>query len=75
MWIQLFQQFIGIYSKSNVTTGHKNVKHETLCCQSSRFDVIVQQVRLLSKWLVKVEEPVCSMHVVNPKKYPTIQLC
>jgi len=29
MWIQLFQQFIGIYSKSNVTTGHKmlNTKH------------------------------------------------
>jgi len=24
--------YIGIYSKSNVTTGHKNVKHETLCC-------------------------------------------
>jgi len=29
--IQLFQQFVGIYSKSNVTAGHKNVKHETLC--------------------------------------------
>jgi len=23
IWIQFFQQFIGIYSKSNVTTGHK----------------------------------------------------
>jgi len=39
IWIQLFQQFIGIYSKSNVKTSHKNVKHETLCCQSSRFDI------------------------------------
>jgi len=23
IWIKLFQQFIGIYSKSNVTKGHK----------------------------------------------------
>jgi len=23
IWIQLFQQFIGVYSKSNMTTGHK----------------------------------------------------
>jgi len=30
IWIQLLSQFIGIYSKSNVTTCHKNVKHETL---------------------------------------------
>jgi len=30
--IQPFHQFIDIYSKSNVTTGHKNVKHETLHC-------------------------------------------
>jgi len=22
----------GSYSKSNMTTGHKNIKHETLCC-------------------------------------------
>jgi len=42
---------------------------------SSQFDIIVQQVRLLSKWLVKVEGAVCSMHVVNPKKYLAIQLC
>jgi len=42
---------------------------------SSRFDIIVKQVRLLSKWLVKVEGAVCLMHVVNPKKYLTIQLC
>jgi len=39
------------------------------------FDVIVQQVRLLSKWLVEVEGAVCSMQVINPKKYLTIQLC
>jgi len=32
MWIPVFQQFIGICSKSNVTTCHKNGKHETLCC-------------------------------------------
>jgi len=23
IWIQVFQQFIGIYSKSDMTTGHK----------------------------------------------------
>ena len=39
------------------------------------FDIIVQQVRLLSKWLVKVEGAVCSMHVINPKKYLPKQLC
>jgi len=49
----------------------KNVKHETLCCWSSRFDIIVQKVRLLSKWLVKVERAVFSMHVINPKKLRT----
>jgi len=32
IWIQHFQQFIGICIKSNVTTGHKNVKHEALYC-------------------------------------------
>jgi len=42
---------------------------------SSQFDIIVQQVRLLSRWLVNVEGAVCSMHVINPKKYLTIQLC
>jgi len=31
IWIQIFQQFIVIHRKSNVTTGHKNVKHEVLC--------------------------------------------
>jgi len=39
------------------------------------FSIIIQQVRLLSKWLVKVEGAVCSMHVINPKKYLPSQLC
>jgi len=49
LWIPVIQQFIGIHSKSNVTTCHKNGKHETLCCESSRFDIIFQQFRLLTK--------------------------
>jgi len=52
-----------------VTICHKNVEHETLCCQKSRFHRIVEQFGLLSKRLVKVEGSVCSMYSVNPKKY------
>jgi len=29
------------------------------------IDIIVQQFRLLSKWLVKVEGAVCSMHIIS----------
>jgi len=50
-----------------------NTKHYVAL--SSLFDIIVQQVRVLSKWLVKVEGAVCWMHVINPKKYLRNQLC
>ena len=36
------------------------------------YTVIVQQVRLLSKSLVKMEGAVCSMHVINTPYYPAL---
>jgi len=44
--IQLFQKFIGIYNKSNMTTCHKicyvkYVKHATLWFYSSRFRQVI----------------------------------
>ena len=71
MWIQLFQQFIGIYSKSKVTTGHK--KCEIWNIILLKFTTSSFAFKMISAGGRGSLLDACD--VINPKKYLPNQLC